>query len=326
MTTPETEIEPDLESIPSSFGNFFATCWGCMADFFIRAFGLIRDTYFTVQNWILNSCTNCFCDDDETPPEKNLWSTSRSTPLRTKVTQMPPSQMSPGVRAQPTSPMITIAPQTHSPSDSTQLNQPATLANQGSASTTVRSTISSPNLPISSAKVQAKEISRHVIEPPKIDFVETGSIFGDRKRHGSEQSLMMENGRFRSPGLSKTIIGPNGRAIRVSFVTGFPSIKSVESTRSTISKNWPKKSNESMPAQQQQFQPQSQPQQPTQQPAQQLAQQQQEKEKEKESNEKLRKTLSGKSYKSSKSIQSITERDDNYGKVNSVTNDEASNK
>lgn len=318
MTTPETEIEPDLESIPSSFGNFCATCWGCMADFFIRAFGFIRDTYFTVQNWILSSCTNCCYDNDETSPEKNPWSTTRSGPPRM---QIQPSQMLPGVRAQPKSPVITIAPQTNSPYDSTQPNQSATVGNQASTSTTVRSPISSPTLPISGAKVQVKEISRHVPEPPKIDFVETGSIFGDRKRHGSEQSLMMENGRFRSPGLSKTIIGPNGRTIRVSFVTGFPSIKSVESTRSTISKNWPKKSNEIIQIQPQQFQSQSQPQ-----LTQQSTQQQLEKEKEKDSNDKVRKTLSGKSYKSSKSIQSITDRDDSSGKVNGVSNDEASNK
>lgn len=71
------------------------------------------------------------------------------------------------------------------------------------------------------------------ILPPKIDFVETGSIFGDRKRPTFDQSMLqIENGKFRSPGLSKVVRGPGGRNIRVSFVSGFPAIKSVDSKSS----------------------------------------------------------------------------------------------
>ena len=69
-------------------------------------------------------------------------------------------------------------------------------------------------------------------EPPKIDFVETGSIFGDRKRLMDQSMLLLENGRFKSPGLSRITQGPGGRVIRVSFQTGFPSIRSIESRRS----------------------------------------------------------------------------------------------
>lgn len=65
--------------------------------------------------------------------------------------------------------------------------------------------------------------------PPKIDFVETGSIFGDRKRHSHTNMLLMDNGRFKSPGRPNILTGPGGRAIRISFHTGFPSIKSAES-------------------------------------------------------------------------------------------------
>lgn len=72
--------------------------------------------------------------------------------------------------------------------------------------------------------------------PPKIDFIETGSIFGDRRRTGIDpKMLLIENGRFRSPGLSKVIPGPNGRMIRVSFISGFPAVKSVDSTQSDSS-------------------------------------------------------------------------------------------
>lgn len=84
-------------------------------------------------------------------------------------------------------------------------------------------------------------------EPPKIDFVETGSIFGDRKRPTIDQSMLqLENGRFRSPGQSKVIQGPGGRVIRVSFVSGFPAVKSVESYRSLAASQGAKMSRKSV--------------------------------------------------------------------------------
>lgn len=75
-------------------------------------------------------------------------------------------------------------------------------------------------------------------QPPKIEFVETGSIFGDRKRQTVDHNmLLVENGRFRSPGMPKIVRGPGGRPIRVTFVSGFPSIKSIESRTSLTAYN-----------------------------------------------------------------------------------------
>lgn len=71
--------------------------------------------------------------------------------------------------------------------------------------------------------------------PPKIEFIETGSIFGGRGRHSHANNLLLDNGRFRSPGQSNITTGPGGRSIRISFQTGFPSVKSVESRASLTS-------------------------------------------------------------------------------------------
>lgn len=101
------------------------------------------------------------------------------------------------------------------------------------------------------------EIVHHRVAPPRIDFVETGSIFGDRKRHAHQSMLLMDNGRFKSPGRPNILTGPGGRSIRISFQTGFPSIKSIESrappqsvsSRVSIKSNESKTKYKSSPAQ-----------------------------------------------------------------------------
>lgn len=129
---------------------------------------------------------------------------------------------------------------------SNQINNspPARQASPSPTDQTVRSSIqsddiaSTPQHPQQPIKQPAlSNIPEHLhpipqpkpVTPPKIDFIETGSLFGDRKRVGPELMLEIENGRFRSPGMSKVIRGPGGRAIKVSFVSGFPNIKSIES-------------------------------------------------------------------------------------------------
>lgn len=107
-----------------------------------------------------------------------------------------------------------------------------------SDSTVVKQTTSQQVVTKQSLDGPVESHPRPTLEPPKIDFVETGSIFGDRKRSTYDpNALQIENGRFRSPGLSKTIQGPGGRTIRVSFVTGFPSMKSIESAKSLAASN-----------------------------------------------------------------------------------------
>ena len=59
-------------------------------------------------------------------------------------------------------------------------------------------------------------------DPPKIDFVETGSIFGDRKKATQPNLVLLEDGRFKAPGHPVVTQGPGGRTIRMSFRTGFP--------------------------------------------------------------------------------------------------------
>lgn len=91
-----------------------------------------------------------------------------------------------------------------------------------------------PPLPVEPKVTKEPEVERQpVLEPPRIDFVETGSIFGDRKRTGTDHNMyLLENGKFKSPGQAKAIAGPGGRTIRVSFLKGFPAPKSSESRTS----------------------------------------------------------------------------------------------
>lgn len=311
MSIPESEIEiePSLESSNSSIGKSSATCWECMADYFSRAWDSIRNGYFIAQDWILDvcTCTSCYDTNEETPypPVKNVqprWISTRGSNSKIKISQIQSrlSQMAPSTQTQQSPPEITVAQQnpSDSPPPGRTIVPQVSPGIQPSVSATVRSSVSSPSVTSNNAKATfelAKETPPlKVIEPPKIDFIETGSIFGDRKRIGSEHNLQMENGRFRSPGMSKTIMGPNGRPIRVSFVTGFPVIKSVESTRSIISKNY-KKSNETI-----QIQPQQ----------------------EKGSLEKMRKIPSN---KSTKSLLSATDND-NIGKTLGSSTDDNTNK
>lgn len=86
----------------------------------------------------------------------------------------------------------------------------------------------------SSTDMSQKELPDSQVAPPKIEFIETGSIFGSRKRQSSSNLQLLDNGRFRSPGTPNVLSGPGGRTIRISFQTGFPSVKSVES-RASIS-------------------------------------------------------------------------------------------
>lgn len=117
-----------------------------------------------------------------------------------------------------------------SPSAERSHSQP-TLSQGAPSEPTVRSSLTGPSS--QTTKMPHHEIEMPQPEPPKIDFIETGSIFGDRKKPTIDQSMFqMENGRFRSPGQSKVIQGPGGRTIRVSFVSGFPSTKSIDSHRS----------------------------------------------------------------------------------------------
>jgi hypothetical protein len=98
---------------------------------------------------------------------------------------------------------------------------------------------------IATSELPDKHVPDSQPAPPRIDFVETGSIFGHRKRHSMSNLLLLDNGRFRSPGKPNVTVGPGGRAIRLSFQTGFPSIKSVESRASLpIAKTVDSKPNE----------------------------------------------------------------------------------
>lgn len=155
---------------------------------------------------------------------------------QTTVMSQPPSPSG----SQTSSPRSTSTPTaTRSPTQAqTQTTASASIqpsahlrpASPGAPSeSTVRSSLTGP----SNLATQNQEFEVTLPEPPKIDFIETGSIFGDRKRPTIDQTMFqMENGRFRSPGQSKVIQGPGGRTIRVSFVSGFPATKSIESYRS----------------------------------------------------------------------------------------------
>lgn len=189
--------------------------------------------------------------------------TSPSAIPRTGSLGQPPGQpTAQKITIKPTSPSQTSTPQTIASTQTTIMSQPPSPSGS-QASSSPRSSaqpisnkspqtsasVLSQSTPVSAASeatvrssltatpAQARQpvqdFEMVLPEPPKIDFIETGSIFGDRKRPTVDPSMFqLENGRFRSPGQSKVIQGPGGRTIKVSFVSGFPSTKSLESYRS----------------------------------------------------------------------------------------------
>lgn len=251
MTSQATPVEQEVEVET-------VNCWEWMADYLSDAWDYISDACRTAYGWTRDRCNSCCCKSSEstsTLPKVERPAKTKKGILKSKKSvnqqqQHPSNLQQVAVVTEhnaPTSPQLntTTLSQQSPPSP-----QPSPLQQIKSFSkeTTVRSSLDDRSQTSTGSQGQRpypdyQEISPP--KPPKIDFVETGSIFGDRKRPGIDPAMFqLENGRFRSPGLSKVIPGPHGRAIRVTFQTGFPSIKSIESHRSltVLSKTGTRKS------------------------------------------------------------------------------------
>lgn len=262
-----TESSIDSESVPTrtfrSFISSFSDCWECMAEYFTRAWYCFSDYCSLCWDWIKeNIYGSCFYVGQRNQDVGRNHPNSSAIQHQTPGSSRPPKTGLPTITMSP-NPSLDKAAKTISTSSLPPASPPMIQSSTAAASSPkpsqpIYSNQTSPSSAytqhsFTSSATQRSSIQTSQIynqpesptpEPPKIDFVETGSIFGDRKKTGLDPNLLqLENGRFRSPGQSKTIAGPGGRTIRVSFLSGFPSLKSVDSHRSLASQT--RKSSES---------------------------------------------------------------------------------
>lgn len=250
-------------------------CWECMAENIRTCWQTLCDYAIDLCDWCRDGCCCCLPTPENhankhtkgrsrlrKSPAKQINSLGNS-PLNQNSHQYQQETQ----QASPSS-LVVMSPvqtQTSPPNPlhpnmiqkNLNLGSVGSLSSQGKTNTSINST-NSPTasivLPIDANKEnklqlfnstaslgQQQQVRQYLdnyqnLPPPKIDFIETGSIFGDRRKTGIDPNmLLIENGRFRSPGHSRVIPGPNGRSIRVSFISGFPAIKSVDSTQSNSS-------------------------------------------------------------------------------------------
>lgn len=199
----------------------------------------------------------CTCTHQQPPQQQQqpVMGQQQCSPPQEPQSPPPGKTLSPPSPPPQPQPVIQISKESHalqqqqitmSRPNVPQLPPSQIQVNLGPNPLNLKSTSSGPMRPhpsvMPSHKVQAQQSGHSTaqkmqalksrVEPPKIDFIETGSIFGDRKRGIDQNMLLLENGRFKSPGQSKIMTGPGGRSIRQSFQTGFPSFKSIESRSS----------------------------------------------------------------------------------------------
>lgn len=232
-----------------------------MADSLRGAWSWVSEACYNAWDWISYQCSACCGKNEDCGPpnvapthtiQKDIQPKERASSAQSsslQVVSSDPMRHSPPTMTVNHNPQSNTSPP--SPTTLPQIQPPNPLAIPNTTQPPAPTVVSSGSV-MKKTTTEVKETLSHVHEPPKIDFVETGSIFGDRKRVGADHNMMIENGRYRSPGVSKTVFAPNGRTIRVSFITGLPQIKSVESTRSAISKSYTRKSTETTRTEQQQ--------------------------------------------------------------------------
>lgn len=233
--------------------EYLSDSWECMANLLRRAGIFISNLWYQFVDWLDDNVICCCEGENSDPGERDRRKPFKhpTSKLNFKTTNLPVNNLNTKTIksridqhvVKSTIPTLKLSEQgsstSHQPmpqSSSSQQSPPiATASPQIMPGQSNKLIIKSINQPVGPNPGNQGVISS---EPPRIDFVETGSIFGDRKKVGIDHNLLkLDNGRFRSPGLSKTIIGPNGRTIRVSFITGFPPleskhVKSLDSSRS----------------------------------------------------------------------------------------------
>lgn len=194
----------------SSLTRGIADYWACMAKFCSRTLDTFCEWVEDCWDTIGESCCGKAADNLSNQSVKT--DSPQAQPLKVNGQCAPPSISDQTLAKQAIS----------SPPQSTRR---PTQASNGE-NTTVKSQTHAKASP-----EQHNNQAHQEREPPRIGFVETGSIFGDRKRGGVDNMMRLDNGRFASPGQPTLVQGPGGRTIRVSFVSGFPNIKSVESVQ-----------------------------------------------------------------------------------------------
>lgn len=233
----------------SSIKSFFIDLWECTADACASSLDCLCTT---CSDFCLSLRDSPCCarsskprrtpNYQSTPPESRRTSPNRSViPQASSSTsnqspqspQEPPSNSPSIIQYQPPPPPVTspsAAPRQTPRSQSLEQLPPA-QSPQAVKCPSAQQELMPQQPPSQQPQPSQKEV---LPEPPRIEFVETGSLFGDRRRNFIDKRLhLLDNGRFRSPGLPKIIQGPGGRTIRVSFVSGFPMPnRSLESAKS----------------------------------------------------------------------------------------------
>lgn len=229
----EPQAESDIMTPPTTFKDRAADCFDCIVDSILRTWDCICDAFLDLLDWIWSKFS-CLPRSSVEKSIKNESRAAASSPNNQPTTAIQQNKLNVSSVSSDTN----LRKVKSSQMTSHQSNQSA-----GSSSVsmpTTRSPIGSTTGTASLKSISAQEYQEPQQSPPepvKIDFVPTGSIFGDRKKTSFDHNMLqMENGRFRSPGQPRVIQGPNGRTIRVSFISGFPPVKSIESTRSLVSR------------------------------------------------------------------------------------------
>lgn len=211
----------------------------------------ISSFFGTVWDWTIDNVCCCFLEDSPEPGQHfNTMKVAKIPSIRTAKDAMKQKEMvekqvdCKGSKVTPENHHKDLPIVTHNVRTVDHATEEVPKPSSGSASHTSHQPSAPPAIPVpqlTSNKQVTKKTSEktHLVnpaekhpDPPRIDFVETGSIFGDRKRHASTNLLLLEDGRFKSPGLPLTTKGPDGRTIRMTFRMGFPNMRSLESRAS----------------------------------------------------------------------------------------------
>lgn len=223
MPFSDTSLASGSDRVDTSFRSTIIHSLECMADYFIRAWECVKDGFLAGLDWISDRVC-CYAEDDTDDHKKEFVQNAKTQAKQVSPNRPITKNISDASSPLSRPPTISGRPiRTNSP--------PSLQANQSQSQVSISS---QNNRTASTSSLETKTIQEgRSPEPPKIDFIETGSIFGDRKRPALDMNMLqLENGRFRSPGQPRTIPGPGGRMIRVSFVSGFPQYKSVDSSKS----------------------------------------------------------------------------------------------
>ena len=266
-----SSISDEIEySICDSMAEATLTCYDCITDTVSRPWQTVKETSAIIWEWIRDYLCCCFASNPRSkerrhkktkpkrrrsptsPPEADLPVKIKTIDGTTTQNQLNQDGTTKNAKIPEQQP---IAPETQTPPTVSQNQTPNTTTSptlqsgQTIASSNISQAIKGaskfsnvqemPQVPqVQAAPLEAPHLTSaperapRSSDPPKIGFVETGSIFADRRRVHDVNTLLLENGRFKSPGQPKIVQGPGGRQIRLSFQTGFPTIKSIESRAS----------------------------------------------------------------------------------------------